>query len=356
MAMKQLRRDNTGAGPRRCRSPPIVRTVVEGERRSPGSSSWRSSIRELPSLSQAGTGSRTMAPRGWRQRRKALWSGEAGCGGRFVRVVSRLLGGPGAVPRDERRAGRRSRRVCGFRRVLLLASAAPGTAARQLPQPAGRPRDAPLRQLGRAVRVHARAARTGPVRADGAGQPRAPLPLARVREASAAALGRPRFPRRVRCATRQRRRDCRRMGGRGGEVGGGSVPSPRAAPPPPPRGRRIASLGGRAAAARAAATAARVRAGRAAQSNASWHRAAGLHRLPPLASPRRRRGRARVRARRRYRGARGGAAQRHRLRDRARRPKGGGRPRAASRRPARRPRAARPVVRPLQPPPRVPRS
>ena len=77
MAMKQLRRDNTGAGPRRCRSPPIVRTVVEGERRSPGSSSWRSSIRELPSLSQAGTGSRTMAPRGWRQRRKALWSGEA---------------------------------------------------------------------------------------------------------------------------------------------------------------------------------------------------------------------------------------------------------------------------------------
>ena len=75
--MKQLRRDNTGAGPRRCRSPPIVRTVVEGERRSPGSSSWRSSIRELPSLSQAGTGSRTMAPRGWRQRRKALWSGEA---------------------------------------------------------------------------------------------------------------------------------------------------------------------------------------------------------------------------------------------------------------------------------------
>ena len=34
--MKQLRRDNTGAGPRRCRSPPIVRTVVEGERRSPG--------------------------------------------------------------------------------------------------------------------------------------------------------------------------------------------------------------------------------------------------------------------------------------------------------------------------------
>ena len=77
MAMKQLRRDNTGAGPRRCRSPPIVTTVVEGERRSPGSSSWRSSIRELPSLSQAGTGSRTMAPRGWRQRRKALWSGEA---------------------------------------------------------------------------------------------------------------------------------------------------------------------------------------------------------------------------------------------------------------------------------------
>ena len=77
MAMKQLRRDNTVAGPRRCRSPPIVRTVVEGERRSPGSSSWRSSIRELPSLSQAGTGSRTMAPRGWRQRRKALWSGEA---------------------------------------------------------------------------------------------------------------------------------------------------------------------------------------------------------------------------------------------------------------------------------------
>ena len=75
--MKQLRRDNTGAGPRRCRSPPIVTTVVEGERRSPGSSSWRSSIRELPSLSQAGTGSRTMAPRGWRQRRKALWSGEA---------------------------------------------------------------------------------------------------------------------------------------------------------------------------------------------------------------------------------------------------------------------------------------
>ena len=56
MAMKQLRRDNTGAGPRRCRSPPIVTTVVEGERRSPGSSSWRSSIRELPSLSQAGTG------------------------------------------------------------------------------------------------------------------------------------------------------------------------------------------------------------------------------------------------------------------------------------------------------------
>ena len=37
----------------------------------------RRSIRELPSLSQAGTGSRTMAPRGWRQRRKALWSGEA---------------------------------------------------------------------------------------------------------------------------------------------------------------------------------------------------------------------------------------------------------------------------------------
>ena len=30
--MKQLRRDNTGAGPRRCRSPPIVTTVVEGER------------------------------------------------------------------------------------------------------------------------------------------------------------------------------------------------------------------------------------------------------------------------------------------------------------------------------------
>ena len=77
MAMKQLRRDNTVAGPRRCRSPPIVTTVVEGERRSPGSSSWRSSIRELPSLSQAGTGSRTMAPRGWRQRRKAWWSGEA---------------------------------------------------------------------------------------------------------------------------------------------------------------------------------------------------------------------------------------------------------------------------------------
>lgn len=32
MAMKQLRRDNTGAGPRRCRSPPIVTTDVEGER------------------------------------------------------------------------------------------------------------------------------------------------------------------------------------------------------------------------------------------------------------------------------------------------------------------------------------
>ena len=63
-------------GQRGGRSPPIVRTVVEGERRSPGSSSWQSSIHELPSLSQAGTGSRTMAPRGWRQRRKAWWSGE----------------------------------------------------------------------------------------------------------------------------------------------------------------------------------------------------------------------------------------------------------------------------------------